>query len=675
MKKHKKYPYLFEPLDLGFTQLKNRVLMGSMHTGLEEEKGGIKKMAAFYAERAKGGVGLIVTGGIAPNRAGWVAPFSSRMSSLKHVKKHEVIIKSVHDAGGKICMQILHSGRYGFHPFIVAPSAIKSPISPFKPRALNNKGILSTISDFVNAAILSQRAGYDGVEIMGSEGYLINQFISKHTNKRTDEWGGSYENRIKFALEIVSQTREAVGKDFIIIYRLSMLDLIKDGSTKEEVLQLGKLIEKAGASIINSGIGWHESRVPTIASMVPHGAFTWVTKMFKKEIGIPLITTNRINNPATAEEILADGNADMVSMARPFLADPNLLLKSELGNENEINTCIACNQACLDHVFERKRATCLVNPMACYETELVSNPSSDIKNIAVIGAGMAGLSFAVTASERGHNVTIFEASKQIGGQFKLAANVPGKEDFSETIRYFSSKVKMLNIKLKLKAHVKTDALGAFDEIVIATGVRPRKIDIPVEDPKKVIAYDELLSGTKKAGKKVAVIGAGGIGFDVAEYLISENQHKNPIGSFIDEWNIDKTIEQPGGLLGNPFKEIPSKRAVTLLKRSKGKFGKNLGKTTGWIHRATLKKADVKLIHSVTYEKIDKHGLHLKVNGEQILLDVDNVVICAGQSSNTELYDDCKNQNLKVHLIGGAKNASELDAKTAIREGTMLGLKI
>jgi 2,4-dienoyl-CoA reductase (NADPH2) len=397
--------------------------------------------------------------------------------------------------------------------------------------------------------------------------------------------------------------------------------------------------------------------------------------MFRKEIGIPLITTNRINNPATAEKILSSGHADMVSMARPFLADPNLLIKSEQGHEDEINTCIACNQACLDHVFERKRATCLVNPMACYETELVSNPSTNIKNIAVVGAGMAGLSFAVTASERGHNVTVFEASEQIGGQFKLAAKVPGKEDFSETIRYFSNRVKMLNIKLKLKAHAKTDALGAFDEIVIATGVRPRKIDIPVEDPKKVIAYDELLAGKKKAGKKVAVIGAGGIGFDVAEYLISENHSKNPIGSFIKEWNIDKSIEQPGGLLGNPFKEIPSKREVTLLKRSKGKFGKNLGKTTGWIHRATLKKAGVKLIHSVSYKKIDKQGLHIIVNGEQILLDVDHVIICAGQASNNELYDDCKTQNLKVHLIGGAKNASELDAKTAIRDGMILGLGI
>lgn len=675
MTKHKKYPNLFEPLDLGFTTLKNRVLMGSMHTGLEEEKGGIEKMAVFYAERAKGNVGLIVTGGIAPNRAGWVAPFSSRMSSLKHVKKHRVITDSVHKAGGKICMQILHSGRYGFHPLIVAPSAIKSPISPFKPRSLSKSGIKSTINDFVNAAVLSQKAGYDGVEIMGSEGYLINQFISKHTNKRTDNWGGTYENRIKFAVEIVKQTRDAVGTDFIIIYRLSMLDLIKDGSTKEEVLQLGKLIEKAGASIINTGIGWHEARVPTIATMVPRAAYTWVTEMFKKDLGIPLITTNRINNPKTAEEILANGHADMVSMARPFLADPNLVLKSEAGLEHEINTCIACNQACLDHVFERKRATCLVNPLACYETEMLSKPIPAPKNIAVVGAGMAGLSFSVNAAKRGHNITLFEAGKQIGGQFKLAANVPGKEEFSETIRYFTTKLKTLKIDLKLEVFVDVEKLRNYDEIVISTGVTPRKINIPGADHDKVIAYDELLSGTKKAGKKVAVIGAGGIGYDVAEFLISENRNENRVGSFIEEWNIDKSLEQPGGLLGNPFKTIPSKREVILLKRSKGKFGRSLGKTTGWIHRAILKKAEVKLIHSVEYNKIDDDGLHIINNGEKQVLAVDHVVVCAGQVSQNALYDTCLAENLSVHIIGGAKNAAELDAKTAIREGAELGLRI
>lgn len=675
MTKHNKYPHLLEPLDLGFTQLKNRILMGSMHTGLEEEKGGLAKMAEFYARRAIGNVGLIVTGGIAPNRAGWVAPFSSRMSNPKHANNHQQITRRVHEAGGKICMQILHSGRYGFHPLIVAPSAIKSPISPFKPRALSKRGIKNTIKDFVNAAILSQEAGYDGVEIMGSEGYLINQFISKVTNKRTDDWGGSYENRIKFAVEIVKQTREAVGEEFIIIYRLSMLDLIKDGSTKEEVLQLAKLIEKAGATIINTGIGWHEARVPTIGTMVPRATFTWVTEMFKKEIGIPFITTNRINDPQTAEEILASGQADMVSMARPFLADPDLVVKSANGLEDEINTCIACNQACLDHVFERKRATCLVNPEACYETELIGSKAEKVKNIAVVGAGMAGLSFAVNAAERGHNITLFEASKQIGGQFKLAANVPGKEEFKETIRYFSNKVDRLKINLKLEARVDVELLKTFDEIVIASGVTPRKIDFPGSDHPNVIAYDELLSGDKIAGAKIAVIGAGGIGFDVTEFLINENNNDNPIQSFINEWNIDKSLEQPGGLLGNPFKEIPAKREVTLLKRSKGKFGKNLGKTTGWIHRATLKKAGVKMIPNVEYEKIDDLGLHIKHNGEEKVLEVDHVVICAGQVSVNELYKSCQEQNLNVHLIGGAKKASELDAKTAIREGTELGMSI
>ena len=675
MIKHGKYPHLLEPLDLGFTQIKNRILMGSMHTGLEEEKGGLAKMAEFYARRARGGVGLIVTGGIAPNRAGWVAPFSSRMSTPKHANLHQQITRRVHEAGGKICMQILHSGRYGYHPLIVAPSAIKSPISPFKPRALSKRGIKSTIKDFVNAAMLSQEAGYDGIEIMGSEGYLINQFISKVTNKRTDEWGGTYENRIKFAVEIVKKTREAVGEKFIIIYRLSMLDLIKDGSTKEEVLQLAKLIEQAGVTIINTGIGWHEARVPTIGTMVPRATFTWVTKMFKNKIGVPLITTNRINNPQTAEEVLENGHADMVSMARPFLADPDLVMKSENGHEDEINTCIACNQACLDHVFERKRATCLVNPEACYETELINTKAAKAKNIAVVGAGMAGLSFAVNSAERGHTVTLYEASKQIGGQFNLAANVPGKEEFKETIRYFSNKIYRLNINLKLDSQADIELLKTFDEVVIASGVSPRKIDFPGSNHPKVIAYDELLSGSKKAGAKVAVIGAGGIGFDVTEYLINDSDDVNEIQSFIDEWNIDKSLEQPGGLLGNPFKDISSKREVTLLKRSKGKFGKDLGKTTGWIHRATLKKAGVKMIPNVEYEKIDDLGLHIKHNEETKLLEVDHVVICAGQVSVNELYKSCQEQNLSVHLIGGAKKASELDAKTAIREGTELGMSI
>ena len=675
MTKSNKYPKLFEPLDLGFTMLKNRVLMGSMHTGLEEERGGIEKMAAFYAERAKGGVGLIVTGGIAPNRAGWVAPFSSRMSSNKHVKKHKLITKRVHDEGGKICMQILHSGRYGFHPFIVAPSAIKSPISSFKPRALSISGIKSTIKDFVNSAMLSKEAGYDGIEIMGSEGYLINQFISKHTNKRTDDWGGDYNNRIKFAIEIVKQTREAVGKEFIIIFRLSMLDLIKDGSTKEEVIQLGKEIEKAGASIINTGIGWHEARIPTIATMVPRAAFAWVSEMFRKEINIPVITTNRINNPETAEEILVNGQADMISMARPFLADPNIVNKSFNGLDDEINTCIACNQACLDHVFENKRASCLVNPFACYETEMISKKTTKIKSIAVVGAGMAGLSFAVSAAERGHEITLFEETKSIGGQFNLAANIPGKEEFKETIRYFSNRVNALKINLNLETTANIETLKEFDEVVIATGVKPRSINFTGIEHKNVIAYDELLSGKKTAGEKVAVIGAGGIGFDVAEFLVHDSSKQNNIDSFIEDWNIDKSISHAGGLKGNPFKSIESKREVTLLKRSKGKFGKNLGKTTGWIHRATLKKANVKMIHSVDYQKFDDDGLHLSINGKSEILNVDNIIVCAGQQSRNSLFDECEKNNLTTHIIGGAKKASELDAKTAIREGSELGLTI
>jgi len=675
MKESLSYPHVMQSLDLGFTQIKNRVLMGSMHTGLEEEKNGMKKLAAFYAARAKGGVGLIVTGGIAPNRAGWVQPFASRMSTKKHAEKHKQITRKVHEEGGKICMQILHTGRYGFHPFIVAPSAIKSPISPFRPKALSAKGINKTIDDFVNTAVLAQSAGYDGVEIMGSEGYLINQFISLHTNKRTDEWGGNYQNRIRFALEIVEKTRRATGTDFIIIYRLSMLDLINDGSTKEEVLELAQKIEKAGASLINTGIGWHESRVPTIASMVPRAMFAWVTEKFRKHVKIPLITTNRINNLQTAEKIIESGKADMVSMARPFLADAELISKSVIGQENEVNTCIACNQACLDQVFQRKRATCLVNPQACYEMELIPNTVIKPKKIAVAGAGMAGLSFAVNAAGRGHHVTVFEKSNCIGGQFNLAAKIPGKEEFKETIRYFNQMIKILNIRLKLNTEATFETLKPFDEVVISSGVTPRPVSISGIENKKVITYPELISGEKKAGKKAVVIGAGGIGFDVAEFLINEHNSNSPIDNFISEWNIDKTLETPGGLLGDPFKPIEAAREVILLKRSKGKFGKDLGKTTGWIHRATLKKAGVSMIHSVTYKEIDKQGIHIEVNGKSQFIEADSIIICAGQVSVNRLFNECKDRGISVHLIGGAKNATQLDAKTAIREGTELGLKI
>ncbi len=674
MEKHALYPNLFEPLDLGFTQLKNRVLMGSMHTGLEEEKEGLKKMAVFYEERARGGVGLIVTGGIAPNRSGWVAPFSSRMSNKRHAKKHKIITEKVHKAGGKICMQILHSGRYGYHPLVVAPSAIKSPISPFKPRALSQRGVMNTIADFVNTAKLSQSAGYDGVEIMGSEGYLINQFIAQHTNKRNDQWGGSFENRIKFPIEIVKEIRKATGPNFIIIYRLSMIDLIENGSTKEEVVILGKEIEKAGATIINTGIGWHEARIPTIATMVPKAAFTWVTETIKKELSIPLITTNRINDPETAEKVLSTGQADMVSMARPFLADPELVNKAFESKKDEINICIACNQACLDHVFKQKRATCLVNPKACYETELTAQTVNKSKRIAVIGAGMAGMSFSLEALKRGHSVDLFEKESTLGGQFKLAGRIPGKEDFKDSIKYFERMLDKNGVTLHLNSNVSIEELKEFDEIVIASGVSPRNVIIPGIENQKVISYPDLISGKRKAGNKVAIIGAGGIGYDVAEFLthLKSNNEKQEFQAL---WGIDASLESPGGVLPDGAKNMKVNREVYMLKRSLGKFGSSLGKTTGWIHRQMIKKAHVNLIQGIEYEKIDDEGLHIRTGKKRHCLKVDNIIICAGQVSNTSLYDECINAELNVHIIGGAKKASELDAKSAIREGTELGLSI
>jgi 2,4-dienoyl-CoA reductase (NADPH2) len=674
MEEHPQYPHLFESLDLGFTSLKNRVLMGSMHTGLEEEKNGFEKMAAFYAERAKGGAGLIVTGGISPNREGWIGPFSSRMSTSKHAKEHKIITEKVHEAGGKICMQILHSGRYGYHPLVVAPSAIKSPISPFKPRALSIKGIKRTINDFVKSAELSKMAGYDGVEVMGSEGYLINQFISLHTNKRKDEWGGSFENRIKFPVAIVRKIRETVGPDFIIIYRLSMLDLINEGSTKEEVVILGKEIEKAGASIINTGIGWHEARIPTIATMVPKGGFAWVTEQIKKELSIPLITTNRINDPKTAENILAKGQADMVSMARPFLADPELVNKAKENRADEINICIACNQACLDHVFKRTRATCLVNPRACYETELLPQSMTSMKNIAVIGAGMAGMSFALEAAKRGHQVHLFEKESQVGGQFNLAGKIPGKADFNDSIAYFKHMLNKNKVNWHMNSNVTIEELAIYDEVVVASGVNPRKLILPGIDHPKVITYPDLLSGKKTAGTRVAIIGAGGIAFDVAEFLthVSSASEEN---RFLNEWGIDPTLESKGGLLEKgPEKFIPP-RQVYMVKRSLGKFGAKLSKTTGWIHRLMVKKANVNLIQGVEYEKIDDEGLHLRSGEKRHCLKVDNIIICAGQVSNTSIFDECTAAGLTVHLIGGAREAGELDAKEAIREGTELGMRI
>ncbi|MBU3012179.1 NADPH-dependent 2,4-dienoyl-CoA reductase [Polaribacter vadi] len=673
-----KYKHIFEPLDLGFTTLKNRILMGSMHTGLEEEKNGIDKIATYYAERAKGGVGLIVTGGISPNIQGWTGPFSARMSTKKHAKHHQKITEAVHKEGGKICMQILHAGRYGYHPFNVAPSKIKSPITPFTPFKLKESGIKRTINDFVNSAKLSKVAGYDGVEIMGSEGYLINQFIAKRTNKRTDNWGGDYENRMRLPIELVKQTRAAVGKDFIIIYRLSMLDLVKGGSSWEEIVQLGKEIEKAGATIINTGVGWHEARIPTIATSVPRAAFTWVTQKMKEEIAIPLITSNRINMPETAEKVLAEGHADMVSMARPFLADPEWVNKAKADKSDEINTCIGCNQACLDHVFQQKVASCLVNPRACHETELNYNPTDNKKKIAVIGAGPAGLAASTIAAKRGHSVTLFDASSEIGGQFNMAKQIPGKEEFYETIRYFQKQIDLHNVDVKLNTKISVDDLkeSDFDEIVLATGIKPRELNIEGINHAKVLSYIDVLRHKKTVGKRVAVIGAGGIGFDVSEYLSHKGESTAlNIDVWLKEWGIDKSLEARSGVEGvkPEFEESP--REIYMFKRSKGKFGGNLGKTTGWIHRSTLKKKKVQFIGEVTYTKIDDDGLHYKKDENDIILDVDNVIICAGQTPFKELYQPLLDLGKNVHVIGGADFASELDAKRAINQGARLAAKL
>ncbi len=669
---HQQYPHLLEPLDLGFTTLKNRVLMGSMHTGLEESKNAFENSAAYYAERAKGQVGLIVTGGIAPNRAGWTKPFAAKLSTSKEAKNHRIITEAVHKEGGKICMQILHTGRYGYHPFLVAPSKIKSPITPFKPWGMSGRGIRSTIEDFVNCAKLAQEAGYDGVEVMGSEGYLINQFISSRTNRRDDEWGGSYENRIRLPLEIVRQTRKAVGRNFIIIYRLSMLDLVKGGSTWEEIVLLAKEIEKAGATIINTGIGWHEARVPTIATMVPRAAFTWVTARLKGEVSIPLITSNRINMPDVAERVLASGDADMVSMARPFLADSQFVKKAMENRADEINTCIGCNQACLDHVFANKRASCLVNPRACFEVELNYLPTKNKKKIAVVGAGPAGLAAATISAERGHEVTLFEASHEIGGQFNMAKLIPGKEEFYETIRYFNKQIELTGVNLKLNTKVSAEDLkaGGFDEVIVATGVTPRVINLEGIDHPKVLSYIEVLRDKKPVGKSVAIIGAGGIGFDVAEFLAHGDHGPETIDSFLKEWGVDKNISEAGGMLAEPQIK-PSFREIYLMQRSPGKLGAKLGKTTGWIHRSSLKHKKINMISSVRYEKVDDAGLHITINGEPRLLEVDNVVVCAGQISLKSLYAPLEEAGIKVHLIGGAELAAELDAKRAIDQGARL----
>lgn len=671
------YPHLLAPLDLGFTTLKNRILMGSMHIGLEEAPGGYARMAAFYAERAQGEVGLIVTGGISPNDAGRTFAHASKLDTLEEAEKHKVITQAVHDAGGKIAMQILHTGRYSYQQEIVAPSAIQAPINPIKPQQLSSAEVWQTISDFVNCAKLAQYAGYDGVEIMGSEGYLINEFIAARTNHRDDEWGGQYENRIRFPIEIVKRTREEIGENFIIIYRLSMLDLVEGGSTLDEVIHLAKEIEKAGATIINTGIGWHEARIPTIATKVPRAAFTWVTEKIRPHVKVPLITSNRINTPEMAEYVLTSGHADIVSMARPMLADPEFALKAREGRSDEINTCIGCNQACLDHIFNGKVASCLVNPRACHETELNFKAAATPKKIAVVGAGPAGLSFATYAASRGHKIKLYEAAEQIGGQFNIAKTIPGKEEFYETLRYFNRQIELQpNIELVLNYKIDYDELAKsdFDDIVIATGVTPRHLNLEGIQHPKVLSYLDVLKARQPVGHKVAIIGAGGIGFDTAEFLT----HEGESGSihpkkFYDEWGIDTSYSQVGGLKTAAVEH--SAREIYLLQRKASSVGATLGKTTGWIHRTGLKNRNVKMIAGAQYEKIDDQGLHIQVGEKTTVLDVDHVIICAGQESFTAMYEPLKQLGKNVHLIGGAKEAGELDAKRAIRHGAELAAMI
>ena len=668
------YPHMLAPLDLGFTTLKNRVIMGSMHVGLEEAKDGFTRMAAFYAERAKGGVGLIVTGGIAPNDRARPMPGGARMTTQADADKHKVVTQAVHDAGGKIAMQILHFGRYAYHPDLVAPSALKAPINMFRPHALTGEEIEQTIEDYVNAAYLAQSAGYDGVEIMGSEGYLINEFIATQTNQREDAWGGSYENRIAFPLEIVRRTRAKVGPNFIIIFRLSMLDLVEGGSTHEEVLQLAQALETAGVSILNTGIGWHEARIPTIATKVPRAAFAWVTQKLKGKVGIPVVATNRINTPEIAEQILAEGMADMVSMARPFLADAEFVNKAAHGKADEINTCIACNQACLDHTFGGKLTSCLVNPRACNETLMIETPAPSKERIAVVGAGPAGLAFATTAARRGFDVTLFDAASEIGGQFNVAKQVPGKEEFHETLRYFRKQIDLTGVTLKLNKRVSAEDLTAagFKQVVLATGVSPRVPDIEGIGHPKVVGYLDVLRDKCQVGTTVALIGAGGIGFDTAEFLlhtgISPSLDK---AKFFAEWGVDTQYRSRGGLQAAVIEKSP--RKLFLLQRKTGKVGEGLGKTTGWIHRTSLKNRHVEMLNGVIYRKIDDAGLHITVDDKDMLIPADTVVLCAGQNPQRELQAELLEAGCSVHLIGGADQAVELDAKRAIKQGTELAL--
>ena len=670
------YPNLLAPLDLGFTTLKNRVLMGSMHTGLEDKAKDFPKLAAYFAERVRGGVGLIVTGGFAPNIVGWLTPFGSRLSSSSAAKKHRVITDAVHAAGGKIALQILHAGRYGYSPFSVAPSAIKSPITPFKPRELSAAGIERQIKAFVRAGVLAREAGYDGVEVMGSEGYFINEFLVAATNQRTDEWGGTYANRMRFPVEVVRRMRAAVGRDFIIIYRLSMLDLMPEGQSWEEVVMLAKAIEQAGATMINTGIGWHEARVPTIATSVPRGAFAWVTKKMKSEVSIPLVTTNRINTPEVGEKIIADGCADMVSMARPLLADPEFVNKAAAGRADEINTCIGCNQACLDHVFKQKRASCLVNPRACHETEIVFTKAVRKKCIAVVGAGPAGLACATELAARGHEVDLFDSASEIGGQFNMAKQIPGKEEFFETLRYFGKRIAITGVRLHLNQRVAADDLQSFDEVVIATGVTPRNPKIIGQDGANVLSYIDVLLHKKPVGKRVAVLGAGGIGFDVAEFLVEDHSPTMDLECWQREWGVGDPSETRGGLV-KPQTAAPA-RQVTLLQRKASTPGKGLGKTTGWIHRAALKKKRVEMIAGVNYEGIDAKGLHISFGEKHenpALIECDTIVLCTGQEPLRELQTPLAAAGVKMHLIGGAFEAGELDAKRAIDQAVRLAYSL
>ncbi|WP_217131350.1 NADPH-dependent 2,4-dienoyl-CoA reductase [Streptomyces sp. AC558_RSS880] len=665
-----RYPHLLTPLDLGFTTLPNRVLMGSMHVGLEEAESGFSRMAEFYAARARGGVGLIVTGGIAPNDEGRPYEGGAKLTTEAEAQQHRTVTDAVHREGGRIAMQILHFGRYAYHRDLVAPSPVQAPISPFPPRELTDAEVERTVDDYARAARLARRAGYDGVEIMGSEGYLINEFTATQTNYRTDRWGGSYENRMRFPVEIVRRVREAVGEDFILIYRLSMLDLVPGGSTLDEVITLARAVEEAGATIINTGIGWHEARIPTIATSVPRGAYTWVTKRLMGEVSVPLVTTNRINTPELAEQLLAEGCADMVSMARPMLADPDFVAKAADGRPEAINTCIGCNQACLDHTFSGQITSCLVNPRACHETELVLSPTRRRKRVAVVGAGPAGLACAVSAAERGHDVTLFDAASEIGGQLNVARKVPGKQEFDETLRYFRTRLAELAVDVRLDTRVTADAVAGHDEVVVATGVTPRVPDIPGIDHPSVLGYLDVLRDGAPVGDRVAVLGAGGIGFDVAEFLTDggDKAHENP-ETYFRQWGVDLDYRAPGGLAA-PERTAPP-RTVHLLQRKTSKVGAGLGKTTGWIHRTELKHRGVTMVPGVRYDRIDDAGLHVTIDGESTVLEVDTVVLCTGQEPRRDLYEELVAAGRAVHLIGGADVAAELDAKRAIKQGTEL----